>query len=70
MGKTLNCTIIPETVIEKAHDAFNGKPNNFSIIIEKAKIFKSAGMTPIYIYDEYKSGIYVVAEETYGKLLH
>lgn len=66
-----NFVSVPESVIRSAAEYVSDDPNNsFVTVLESGEEFKLAGMTPMYILDRDNMQVHVVAEETFGKLLH
>ena len=62
---------VPEHIVRSAWDAVdNEKDSGFGIVLLAAEEFKAANMTPIFILDKTNMDIMVVAQETFGKLLH
>jgi len=62
---------IPEDVVEQAASICGDDPDNsFFKIWNTGQGFKSAGMTPVYLLDQLKMQLVVVAQETFGKKLH
>ena len=63
--------VIPESIVEEAADACKDDPdNNFLKVYNAGQEFKSAGLTPIYLLDEFYMNLFVVAKETYKKKLN
>lgn len=44
--------------------------NNFSGILDAGRVYKEAGLTPIYIYDKNRGELGVYAEELLNKQLN
>jgi hypothetical protein len=61
---------IPEEVVAEAASSFGEEDNNFRRMWEAGQEYKLAGMTPIYLLDQERMDLYVVAAETYGKKLN
>lgn len=62
---------VPEHIVRSAWDAVdNEHDSGFGIVLRAADEYKAANMTPIFILDKQNMDIMVVAEETFGKLLH
>ena len=69
--------VIPEEKIVKAVEmckayGASGQEDiiNFKQVLCAGKIFKNAGMTPVYVFDDYTCRLAVYAAETHGKKLH
>jgi hypothetical protein len=44
--------------------------SNFKKVLSAGKIYKEAGMTPVYVFDDLTCRLAVYANETYQKILH
>jgi len=65
--------IIPEAVILEAGEFHKqqGQPNNWTTkLLEKAAIFRHAGMKPIFLANKDATSFAVSSIETYQKKLH
>lgn len=68
--KLENFYIIPEEVIEKcAEEIYDGDYNNFLFLLERHKVFKDAGLTPVFL-TENMVDVYVTTIEKLRKELH
>jgi hypothetical protein len=63
-------SLIHESVAEAEAFGKNGEVINFKNILMAGQQFKDAEMHPMYLFDQREFTIMVVAEETFGKLLH
>lgn len=67
---------IPERKLKEAIEMCKtyGDPGqdalNFESVLSAGKIYKDAGMTPVYVFDDLTCRLAVYARETYGKKLH
>lgn len=61
--------IVDEAEIQRAGEYFGGN-NGYTRALEVGEAWKAVGMTPMYVWDEKFSGLFVYSEETYGKYLH
>lgn len=62
---------VPEHIVASAAASIPDDPyNSFIVILESGRLYKEAGMTPIYILDRQTMNLHVVAEETFGKKLN
>jgi len=66
--------VVPEETIQDAAEiadtVIDPDTQNFRKILLAGTVFKDAGMTPVYVWDESFHRLAVYAEETYGKKLH
>ena len=44
--------------------------SNFQSVLSAGEMYKEAGMTPVYVFDDLTCRLAVYARETYGKPLH
>lgn len=66
-----NYVSVPEDVIASAAAYMADEPDNsFATVLESGRLFREAGMTPLYILDKDNMNVHVVAKETFGKKLH
>jgi hypothetical protein len=66
-----NLVEVPEKIVMEAWDAIgNEEDSGFKIVLDAAEVYKSANMTPVFIFDTYNGDIYCYAKETFGKVLH
>lgn len=71
MLRTKNLVEVPENIVKQAWNAIgNEEDSGFKVVLDAAKEYKSANMTPIFIFDTVAGDIYCVAKETFGKKLH
>jgi hypothetical protein len=69
--KTSNFIEVPESIVVDAWNAVdNDEQSGFKIVLDAAAKYKSANMTPVFIFDSVGGDIYCVAKETFGKKLH
>jgi len=62
---------VPENIVMDAWKVLGKEEDSgFKIVLDAAEQYKSAGMTPIFIFDTYMGDIYCYAKETFGKKLH
>lgn len=61
---------VPEEVIQKAAKTMRDPSSNFIYVLEMGKIFKEAGMTPLYLYNLEDHTIMVTTEERASNKLH
>ena len=63
--------IIPEFVVQQASDAItDDTENSFARLIRAADLYRSAGLTPIFMLDPEYKDLVVICKETFGKKLH
>lgn len=63
--------IIDESYVRYASEQYGEDDKNmFLKILKTAQVYKDAEMTPVFLLDPITMAIYVVAQETFGKLLH
>jgi len=63
--------LIPEFVVQQASDAIpDDIENSFARLIKAADLYRSAGLTPIFMLDPEYKDIVVICKETFGKKLH
>lgn len=66
-----NLIEVPEKIIMEAWDAIgNEEDSGFKIVLDAAAVYKSANMTPFFIFDSYNGDVYCYAKETFGKKLN
>ena len=69
-AKLDNLYVIPEEVIKNCADELSDQPqNNFLFLLEKHKVFKDAGLTPIFL-TENMVDVFVSTVEKLRKELH
>ena len=65
-----NVRIVPEEVIKNCADEVSDQPqNNFLFLLEKHKVFKDAGLTPVFL-TENMVDVFVSTVEKLRKELH
>jgi hypothetical protein len=63
--------IIPEFVVQQASDAIpDDNDNSFARLIKAAELYRSAGMTPVFMLNPNYKDLVVICKETFGKKLH
>lgn len=66
-----NMVEVPENIVIAAWEAVERDENSgFGIVLQAAKEYKAANMTPVFILDRVNMDIMCVAAETFGKKLH
>lgn len=66
----LNLKIVPEEMIIFCAKQLEPEENNFKKWLETGKIFKNAGLTPIYLCDENFVDIFITTKEKLTKKYH
>lgn len=66
-----NMVEVPEKIVIAAWEAMDRDDNSgFGIVLQAAREYKAADMTPVFILDRVNMDIMCVALETFGKKLH
>ena len=66
-----NLVQVPEDIVRMAAAAIpEDEESGLRTVLKAADEYKAADMTPIFILDQNKMDILVVAKETFGKRLH
>lgn len=65
--------IVPEQAVKQAASVLEstGEPDNgFSRVLKTAEVYKSANMTPLFLWNQVEEYLTCVASETFNKKLH
>ena len=67
--------VVMESELEEAVEVLSKVPSreedlNFKKVLTAGSVYKEAGLTPIYVYDEFSEQVAVYAEELQFKKLH
>lgn len=62
--------IVPERRIKEAAKHLAGEPNSFSALLDLGKQYRSADLTPIYLFDRSTAEIYVTSKEKVSGKFH
>ena len=67
--------VVMESELEEAVEVLSKVPSreedlNFKKVLTAGSVYKEAGLTPVYVYDDFSEQVAVYAEELQYKKLH
>jgi hypothetical protein len=69
MSSDMGLLEVPESVIIKAASVMEAN-SSFDRLMKTSEEYRTANMTPMFLYDSLNGLLYCFAKETFGKKLH